>query len=235
MEIKIGMAKTAKYANEYCGDTCDLAERPHGGISAIIADGQGNGLAAHHTSSWVVTKATQLIGDGARDGAVARAVHDYLYAMKDRKVSCTLTVVSADLETETVVISRNSNCPTIVVTPEYESVYDDDVAPIGVHRHMKPRMYEVPFSPGMLVVSYTDGIAHAGRKQTGHDADFEKIMDIIRKNTAEDVDFIARSIMEYALFLDKEKASDDMTVVVLGITEDSPGAKIEELKAVYPF
>ena len=63
----------------------------------------------------------------------------------------------------------------------------------------------------------------------------EKIMDIIRKNTAEDVDFIARSIMEYALFLDKEKASDDMTVVVLGITEDSPGAKIEELKAVYPF
>ena len=58
------------------------------------------------------------LGDGARDGAVARAVHDYLYAMKDRKVSCTLTVISADLETETVVISRNSNCPTIVVTPE---------------------------------------------------------------------------------------------------------------------
>ena len=35
------------------------------------------------------------------------------------------------------------------MTPEYESVYDDEVAPIGVHRHMKPRMYEVPFTPGM--------------------------------------------------------------------------------------
>ena len=225
MEIKIGLAKTAKYANEYCGDSCDLAERPHGGISAIIADGQGNGLAAHHTSNWVVSKAVSLINDGARDGAVARAVHDYLYAMKDRKVSCTLTVV----------ISRNSNCPTIVVTPDYETVYDDEVEPIGVHRHMKPRMYELPMTPGMLVVSYTDGIAHAGRKRSGRPADFEKIMDYVRKNTADDVDFIARSILEYALALDDNKAADDMTVVVLGVAEGREGApKIEELKAIYP-
>ena len=83
MEIKVGIAKTSKYAMEVCGDTCDIVERPYGGISVIIADGQGNGVAAHHTSSWVVNKAVSLISDGARDGAVARAVHDYLYA--DRK------------------------------------------------------------------------------------------------------------------------------------------------------
>ena len=176
MEVKIGIARTAKYAVGYCGDSCDIAERPHGGISAIIADGQGNGLAAHHTSSWVVNKSVSLITDGARDGAVARAVHDYLYAMKDKKVSCTLTILSADLETETVVISRNSNCPVIVKTDDYVSVYDDTVNPIGVHRHMKPLMYEVPFTPGMIVVSYTDGIQAAGRKKGGPQADFEKIM-----------------------------------------------------------
>jgi len=155
--------------------------------------------------------------------------------MKDRKVSCTLTVVSADLESETIVISRNSNCPTIVVTPDYETVYDEDVEPIGVHRHMKPRMYELPLTPGMIVVSYTDGIAHAGRKRSGRPADFERIMDYIRKNTADDVDFIARSILEYALALDDNKAADDMTVVVLGVAEGREGApKIEELKAIYP-
>ena len=96
-------------------------------------------------------------------------------------------------------------------------------------------MYEVPFTPGMIVVSYTDGIAHAGRKRTGHEADFEKIMNIVRDNTADDVEYIARSILEYALSLDEDKASDDMTVVVLGIAEGREGApKIEELKAVYP-
>ena len=236
MEVKIGMAKTSKYATEVCGDTCDIVERPHGGISAIIADGQGNGLAAHHTSSWVVNKATQLISDGARDGAVARAVHDYLYAMKDKKVSCTLTVVSADLDTETAVISRNSNCPVIIKTPEYETVYDENVEPIGVNRHMKPLMYEVPLTAGMLIVSYTDGIAHAGKKRLGHPADFEKIMDIVRKNEAEDVAFIAKTIMDYALELDAEKASDDMTVLVMGITDGSPSSpKIEQLEVTYPY
>ena len=82
MKIKVGMAKINKYAMQHCGDSFDIIERPYGGLSAVIADGQGNGLAAHHTSSWVVNKAASLIADGARDGAVARAVHDYLYAMQ---------------------------------------------------------------------------------------------------------------------------------------------------------
>lgn len=236
MEVKIGLAKTAKYATGICGDSCDVAERPHGGISAIIADGQGNGLAAHHTSSWVVNKAVSLISDGARDGAVARAVHDYLYAMKDKKVSCTLTVLSADLDTETLVISRNSNCPVIVKTEDYETVYDEEIGPIGVNRHMKPLMYEIPMTPGLLVVSYTDGIAHAGRKRTGKGADFEKIMEIVRKNGPEDAAYIAKSIMDYALSLDQDKASDDMTVVVMGITGGSPSEpKIEQFEVTYPY
>lgn len=236
MEVKIGLAKTSKYATGVCGDSCDIVERPHGGISAVIADGQGNGLAAHHTSSWVVHKAVELISDGARDGAVARAVHDYLYAMKDKKVSCTLTVLSADLDTETLVVSRNSNCPVIVKTEEYETVYDEDVSPIGVNRHMKPLMYELPLTPGLLVVSYTDGIAHAGRKRTGHGADFEKIMAIVRDNPPEDAAYIAKAIMDYALELDDEKATDDMTVVVLGVTGGSPAEpKIEQIEVTYPY
>jgi len=236
MEIKVGIARTSKYAMDYCGDSCDIAERPHGGISAVIADGQGNGLAAHHTSSWVVNKAVSLIADGTRDGAVARAVHDYLYAMKDRKVSCTLTVLSAEVETETVVISRNSNCPVIVWTEEYETVYDEAVGPIGVNRHMKPLMYQVPFAPGMMVVSYTDGVQAAGKKRGGTTVDFEKIMKIIRENHASEVEYVARSILEYALELDHAQAGDDMTVVVLGIVgEMPPGPKIEQWAASYPY
>lgn len=236
MEVKIGIAKTSKYAMAYCGDSCDVAERPHGGISAIIADGQGNGLAAHHTSGWVVNKAVSLIGDGARDGAVARAVHDYLYVMKDKKVSCTLTVISADSETETVVISRNSNCPVIVKTDEYLSVYDETVSPIGVNRHMKPLMYEIPFSPGMIIVSYTDGIQAAGKKRSGKHLDFDKILALVKENTAEECDYIARSILEYALELDNGQAGDDMTVVVMGICAGNPDRpKVEELGVTYPL
>ena len=234
MEIKMAIAKTSKYAVDYSGDGCEFAERPHGGISAILADGQGSGLAAHHTSSWVIHKAVSLIADGARDGAVARAVHDYLYAMKDKKVSCTLTVLSADLETETIVISRNSNCPVIVKTEDYQTVYDDDVNPIGVHRHMKPLIYELPLATGMLIVSYTDGIQAAGRKRGGPQVELSYILKIIEDNAVEDVDFIAKSILDYALQMDHDKPGDDMTVVVMGICDRQESNKIGHVSITYP-
>ena len=101
---------------------------------------------------------------------------------------------------------------------------------------MKPLVYELPFAPGMIVVSFTDGIAHAGKKYDGASMDMKKILAIIEDNAPEDCDFIAKSILEYALSLDKDKAGDDMTVVVMGIAEAAADApKIEQLSASYPF
>lgn len=234
MEIKFGIAETHKYAVSHSGDRVEVAERPQGGMSAVLADGQGSGLAGRNTSSLVVNKAVALISDGTRDGAVARAAHDYLYAVKNGKVSCTLTVLTADLDTGTVVISRNSNCPVIVRTPDYTTVYDEEINPIGVHRRMKPLMYELPLTAGMLVISYTDGIHLAGRKY-GKKLDFDHILKIIENNTIEDVDFIADGILEYALELDSGRAGDDMTVVVMGIGDREYVNEIRRISISYPY
>ncbi|MBS4024098.1 MAG: hypothetical protein KGZ96_00320 [Clostridia bacterium] len=61
-------------------------------MAVIIADGQGSGKSAKLTSNLVVTKAMNLLAEGARDGAVARASHDFLYTVKSGKVSATLTI-----------------------------------------------------------------------------------------------------------------------------------------------
>jgi serine phosphatase RsbU (regulator of sigma subunit) len=233
MEIKIGIAKMKKYAVEECGDSVEVAERPRGGISAILADGQGSGKAAKITSSLVINKAAALIADGARDGAVARAVHDYLYAIKDGKVSSTLTLLSADLDTQTVVFSRNSNCPVIVKHQFGMDVYDEEISSIGVHKRMKPLMYQIPLEMGMLLVSYTDGIQAAGRKR-GKVMNFGMIEKIITENHAEDATFIAESILEYALALDDYRPGDDMTVVVMGISDKERVHNIQKMSVSFP-
>ena len=233
MEIKIGIAKMKKYAVEECGDSVEVAERPRGGISAILADGQGSGKAAKITSSLVINKAAALIADGARDGAVARAVHDYLYAIKDGKVSSTLTLLSADLDTQTVVFSRNSNCPVIVKHQFGMDVYDEEISSIGVHKRMKPLMYQIPLEMGMLLVSYTDGIQAAGRKR-GKVMNFGMIEKIISENHAEDATFIAESILEYALTLDDDRPGDDMTVVVMGISDKERVHNIQKMSVSFP-
>ena len=233
MEIKIGIAKTNKYAVSYCGDSAEVAERPQGGITVILADGQGSGKAAKNTSSLVVNKAAALIAEGARDGAVARAVHDYLYAVKDGKVSSTLTLISADLDTSTIVISRNSNCPVIVKDEYCTNIYDESISSIGVHKRMKPLMYQIPLEVGMILISYSDGIQAAGRKK-GKSISFDKILAIIEDNSAEDVAFIADSILEYALEIDEYRPGDDMTVVVMGICEANHTHKIRRMSVSFP-
>ncbi|MBP2649536.1 MAG: serine phosphatase [Firmicutes bacterium] len=233
MEVKIGIAKINKYAVAECGDSVEVAERPLGGISAILADGQGSGKAAKITSSLVVNRAAALIAEGARDGAVARTVHDYLYAMKDGKVSSTLTIMSADLETDTLLFSRNSNCPVLVKGEYGVVVYDDAVHPIGVHKHMKPIMNQIPIEVGTILVSYTDGIQAAGRKR-GKTSDFDKLLRIVEDNGPEHVDFIAKSILEYALELDDYRAGDDMTVVVMGVSRREEDNKIQRMNVTFP-
>lgn len=233
MEIKIGIAKINKYAMAECGDSVDVTERPSGGISAILADGQGSGKAAKITSTLVVNKAVALIADGARDGAVARAVHDYLYVVKDGKVSSTLTLLSADMDTQTVVFSRNSNCPVILKHEYGIDVYDEEISSIGVHKRMKPLMTQLPIEVGMILVSYTDGIQAAGRKRS-KPMDFAQIQKIIAENKAEDASFIAESILEYALELDEYRPSDDMTVVVMGICDTDMVYNIQRMNVSFP-
>ena len=107
MKVEIAVAKVGKWATSESGDTLEVIERPRGGLSAVLVDGQRSGRAAKAISNLVARKAINELAEGVRDGAAARAAHDYLHVYKGGKVSATLNIVSVDLETETVVLSRN--------------------------------------------------------------------------------------------------------------------------------
>ena len=55
LSIELAIAKTNKYASRESEDTAEVVERPGGGISVVVADGQGSGRAAN-TLSLLVTK-----------------------------------------------------------------------------------------------------------------------------------------------------------------------------------
>ncbi len=118
MWIGTAVRKTARSGMSTSGDSVDVVERPRGGLSVVMADGQGSGPAAKRISNMVVSRAAGLIAEGARDGAVARAVHDSLYALRGGKIVCTLTILSVDLNTRTFVIARNGNAGALLYDGE---------------------------------------------------------------------------------------------------------------------
>jgi hypothetical protein len=66
VEVQVAVAKVAKYATSESGDTVEMTERPHGGLSFVMVDGQRSGRSAKAISNLVARKAISLLAEGVR-------------------------------------------------------------------------------------------------------------------------------------------------------------------------
>ena len=232
MEVKLAMAKIHKYAVSESGDTVEVTERPKGGLSLILADGQGSGKSAKQNSNLVVAKAVAMIGEGARDGAVARAVHDMLFAARDGRISAELLIVSADTASNTLVISRNTACPVLVYQNARARALPDDAGPIGVRESTKPLIDVLPLHPLTTIVGFSDGIWHAGRSY-GQQWTVEQLTELVDVHVS-DPTALVETILEASLARDAGRPRDDMTVFAFTVSSRRSADKTRRLAASFP-
>lgn len=230
MLVNVSIAKVNKYGQRIGGDTAEIVERPLGGVTGIIVDGQGSGKSAKVISNSIVGKITNLISDGARDGAVARAVQDYLFTIKGGKVSATLTMISLALDTQSIIISRNSHCPVIVIDSEREIIFEEQVQPLGFYKFSKPLIKELPLKIGMTIMAYTDGLMGAGKKYNNPIKNGD-IINILRETIT--TQNKADKILDLALQLDQQKPNDDITIMVMETSEQE--SIIRKINATFPL
>jgi serine phosphatase RsbU (regulator of sigma subunit) len=233
-EVQMAVAKISKYASSESGDTVEIVERPKGGLSAVVADGQRSGRSAKAISNLVVRRAIGLLAEGVRDGAVARATHDYLYTEREGKVSAELNIVSVDLVTRTVVISRNARCPSLLRRQDEFTWLDTPTEAIGVHRNNKPAITELPLAAPLTLVVFTDGVWSAGAT-TGSVINLPNVVLSSDPNADCPAQVIADAILDVALTLDKGRPRDDATVLVVKIMAESDATGIRRLTARFPI
>lgn len=216
MEIQIAVAKTNKYAVLESGDTLEVVERPNGGVSVVLADGQTSGRGAKAISTMVVRKVISLLAEGVRDGAAARAASDYLYTERYGKVSATLNILSADLQTGTLVITRNNPAAIFIGRGEQVETLNSDSSPIGTSRNIRPAITEIGLEGWISIVMYTDGILHAGDRY-GQSLDICTLLKSMLEDQNPPAQEIADILLEQAIQLDQGRPNDDMSVVVLRV------------------
>ena len=234
MELQVALAKVSKYAVHESGDTLEMIERPHGGLSFVLVDGQHTGRGAKQISNLVARKAVSLLAEGVRDGAAARAAHDYLYTQHDGKVSAELYIVSIDLVSETIVISRNSHCPAIIGDAKGLHVFDEPSSAIGVHRRMKPIITELPLASHTTVVIFTDGVFDAGVRDGQHFDVAVFVADQLRDANL-GAQPLADAILARAVELDRGRPSDDTSVLVVRVVPRAGGDSARRLSVRFPL
>ncbi len=217
MEVQIAAAKIDKYASSESGDTLEVVERPNGGVSVVLADGQTSGRGAKAISLMVVRKVIGLLAEGVRDGAAARAASDALYTEKKGKVSCTLNIASIDLETNTVVLSRNNPSPIFICREDQVDCTGVESSPLGVRRGIRPVITEVEIEPGLTIVIYTDGLTHAGKRR-GHPMDVCSAIQAMLEEQDPSPQEIADALLAHAVRLDEGRPADDVSVVALKVS-----------------
>jgi serine phosphatase RsbU (regulator of sigma subunit) len=233
MEARVAVAKTPKYAALESGDTLEMIERPSGGLSLVLADGQTSGRAAKAVAGIVVRKAISLLADGVRDGAAARAASDYLFTQRSGKVLATLNILSIDLHTQSLVITRNNPAPVYLLHDGSLQALDGPVVPVGGRRAVRPEIHQVPLQSGLAAIVFTDGLLHAGER-AGHPIDLPAL---IRKMVAEsplDPAAWADRLLAEALAREEGRPEDDVTVLVAAIL-DAAGEDIRRLAVRMPL
>jgi serine phosphatase RsbU (regulator of sigma subunit) len=238
LELQVAVAKVGKYAVTESGDTAELIERPHGGLSLVVVDGQRSGKSAKAISNMVARKAVSLLADGVRDGAAARAAHDYLRTMRGGQVSATLNIISVDLLTRTLVISRNTHCPTIIVRGmERElQLLDEPSLAIGIHPRTRPVIAEVPIVANLHVVVFTDGLSLAGERY-GQPLDVQAFVRdrLAQASLGTCARDLADALLARAVELDRGRPGDDITVVVLSIVPSQQSDSVRRMTVRFPI
>lgn len=231
--IQVAWSKMPKGGVGTSGDSVELVERPLGGVTLILADGQGSGPAARRISRMVSMKAVSLIADGSRDGAVARAVQDMLYTAREGRVTATLALLTVDFATRSLVISRNSPAPVVVRQEGRVFRIDGAAEVIGTYRRTKPQVTELDLVEGTICLTFSDGLSQAGRRY-GREIDWAAWDTRLAASDVDELADLVDALMQDAVDLDQGRPGDDISIMALGVRRDDQSS-LRRLSASIPF
>ena len=233
IEVQVAVAKVNKWAMGESGDTFEMVERPHGGLSLVLVDGQSHGKGAKRVSNVVARKAISLLGEGIRDGAAARASHDYLYTQRQGKVSAELQIISIDLVSRTLVVSRNTHCPVIVAEGSAVRVLAEPSEPIGIRIRTRPSIAEIAIAAPTTIVAFTDGFLSAGERY-GKKFDYMPLVQSLCEQAAH-AQAVADKLLAAAVQMDEQRPQDDISLLVVATRASAEGDLTRRMSVSFPI
>ena len=89
-------------------------------------------------------------------------------------------------------------------------------SPLGVRRGIRPVITQVKITPGLSIVMYTDGLAHAGKRR-GQPMDVCTVIQAMLENQDPAPQQLADGLLQHAFSLDNDRPADDISVVVVKV------------------
>jgi serine phosphatase RsbU (regulator of sigma subunit) len=148
-------------------------------------------------------------------------------------VSCTLNIVSIDLQTGTVVLTRNNPAPIFIMRSGSIDCLQSESVPLGISRSVRPIITEISVEAGLIIILFTDGLVHAG-KRLGQPLDVCASIQAMLEEQDPSPQEIADSLLSHATRLDEGRPADDISVVALKVVQNQ-GDEVRRMSVRVPI
>jgi len=233
MEIQISASIHDQFGLSNSADSVEIIERPNGGASIVIASCNTSLKSSKAISLSIVKNVINLIADGVRDGAAARAASDSLYTDYSGKVCASLTILSSDLQTRTIVITCNNQAPILLSRNGIIEKLTTECTLIGSDLGIRPSVSEIPIESGLILLAVTPAFLSMNHEN-------EHLIDLSSSFTElmEEQDLTSKQITDTILLetigITNSISSPEFSVVVLKI-DASPNDQIRRLSINLPI
>ena len=209
--VESGTASIGKC--EECGDNCVMRYLSGGKYAAALSDGMGTGHRASRDSGATVKLLGDFLEAGFDKSTAVRLVNSIMVMKSVDEAFATVDMCVIDLYGGDAEFVKNGAEPSYIKRENYVETVRAASLPVGVMQDMEIESFAHRLSDGDVVVMMSDGL----QMKKGHEDWIRRMVEEADANMPSQE--LADRIIDMARTLHGGEPEDDMTVMVMKLTE----------------
>ena len=216
--VETGMASFAKDGQDVCGDTSAVIKLSKGKVALVLSDGMGSGSHAGAQSAMAIKFLQKLMVAGFDTDVAIKTVNSMLLMRSPEETFVTIDMAIIDTYSGNVEFLKIGSAPSLIKRVSEVKVIKSSCLPIGILQHIEIKPVTSIVVAGDFIVMVSDGIIDVpqGILEKGN-----WLANFLRQTVTSDPQSLADQIIAKARSMSGNRVSDDMSVLVGKIVENS--------------
>lgn len=212
-----GTARAVKEGEEKSGDNYAIIESEKGKLTALLSDGMGSGEKASADSELILDLMEKMLEAGYPLTGALNLVNSTLVAKAEKQNMSTLDICDLDLYEGTCSFYKMGAAATFLKRDHIVEQIENHSLPLGIFQGTQPQVSSRKLMDGDYIIMMTDGVLDA-LGQNRYEETMRQIISSVKDQNPKE---IARNILQFVLHCSGGHIQDDMTILVLGIWENT--------------
>lgn len=212
--ILTGMAKATRENETVSGDTSSFIEQGNGNLIMALSDGMGSGEKAMADSELVIDLLERFSEAGFSKETAAEMINGVLVARTEEENMSTLDVCDINLYTGNCELLKIGSASTYIKHGEMIERVEADSLPLGIFHKIDVSGQKRQLVDGDYIIMVSDGVEDG----VDNEEIFEQVLAQMELQSPQEM---ANYILQFVLHKTMGRVQDDMTVLVLGLWENS--------------